>query len=373
MLSSLSGILLTAVVFITIITVSVVIHELAHYFNARSVGVPVRAFSVGMGPIIWRKQWRGTEWRLSLLPLGGYVDLKGLAPEQGEDGELYYPDEGFMKKNFLQKFWVLIGGVIANFILAILLISVAVTAAPNSNGRYFVTGETPQSWGVALQEVMPDSPAERLGIQPGDIVLSVNGVQDPNMEEFRDVVQNASELSLVLQRDGEEVTVQTPWPPEGAESPLLGVGLIPLEVGELPPISYGTALVETTTFLARIVPESITGIVGGFGSALSGQRSENVAGPVGIVTMTGQAARSGLIPVLFFAGIINFSLALFNALPVPGLDGGRILLSGVVALRGKPFKPGQEEFVNFLGIAFLMFFVVLITFGEVGDLIGIGQ
>ncbi len=88
--------------------------------------------------------------------------------------------------------------------------------------------------------------------------------------------------------------------------------------------------------------------------------------------MTGQAARSGLIPVLFFAGIINFSLGLFNALPIPGLDGGRILLSAIVALRGKPFKPGQEEFVNFLGIAFLMFFVVLITFGEVGDLLGIG-
>ena len=373
MLSSLSGILLTAVVFIVIITVSVVIHELAHYFNARSVGVPVRAFSVGMGPIIWRKQWRGTEWRLSALPLGGYVDLQGLAPEQDENGELYYPDEGFMRKSFLQKFWVLIGGVLANFILAILLIATAITATPGSNGRYFITGETPERTGVVFQEVVPDSPAERLGIQPGDLVISVNGVENPDAERVRQEIQTASELAFVLERSGERVNVRTPWPPEGAEQPLMGVGLGLTPLGTPPPLSYGAALVKTTGFLARIVPESVTGFVSGFGSALSGQRSETVAGPVGIVAATGQAARGGLIPVLFFAGIINFSLGLFNALPIPGLDGGRILLSAVVALRGKPFKPGQEEFVNFLGIAFLMFFVVLITFGEVGDLIGIGQ
>ena len=200
MLSSLSGILLTAVVFLIIITVSVVLHELAHYFNARSVGVPVRAFSVGMGPIIWRKQWRGTEWRVSLLPLGGYVDLKGLAPEQGEDGELYYADEGFMKKNFWEKTWVLIGGVITNFILAIFLIAIAITAAPNSNFRSAITGEVPQNSGAVFEEVMPNSPAERLGIQPGDVVTSINGVQNPDIEQVRNQIQSASELSFVLER-----------------------------------------------------------------------------------------------------------------------------------------------------------------------------
>ena len=88
-----------------------------------------------------------------------------------------------------------------------------------------------------------------------------------------------------------------------------------------------------------------------------------------MVGIASQAAQSGWVAILTFAGIINFSLALFNLLPIPGLDGGRIVVAAVVALRGRPFKPGQEEFVNFVGFALLMLFVVLITFGEVGDLL----
>lgn len=363
--------MLTLVVFLVILTVSVVVHELAHYFNARSVGVPVRAFSVGMGPVLLRKRWRGTEWRLSLLPLGGYVDLQGLTPEQAEDGTLRYPDDGFMQKNFWQKTWVLIGGVIANFILAVLLLASVVTLAPNSSIRQAVTGESVET-GVVFSEVIPDSPAVRFGIQPGDIVLSINGVQNPSVEAVQEVIRTASELNLLLRRGNEQVRVREPWPPADTEgAPMLGVGLGlgPLEAVDLPPVALGNALVSTTGFLVRVVPESVAGFVRAFGQTFAGQRSEGVVGPVGMVGLAGQAAQGGFLAVLTFAGLINFSLALFNLLPIPGLDGGRILLSAVVALRGRPFKPGQEEFVNFLGIALLMLFVVLVSFGEVGDLI----
>jgi len=361
--------MVTAVVFLLILTVSVVVHELAHYFNAKMVGVPVRAFSVGMGPVLLRKRWRGTEWRLSLLPLGGYVDLQGLAPEQGEDGELRYPDEGFMQKSFLEKFWVLVGGVLANFILAVLLIATVVTAAPNSQVRALVTGVTPEESGAVFQDVMPDTPAQALGIRPGDVVLEINGVPNPDRSEVQRVIRNASELNLVLERNGRRVEVNSPWPTaEAGEPPVLGVIIAPLEVQELPPVPFGSALLETTDFLVRVVPEYVAGIVRGFGQTFAGQRSEEIVGPIGIVSLTGQAVQGGFLSVLFFAGFINFALALFNILPIPGLDGGRILLAAVVALRGKPFKPGQEEFVNFLGIAFLMLFLVLITFGELGEL-----
>lgn len=363
--------MLTAIVFLVILTVSVVVHELAHYFNARMVGVPVRAFSVGMGPILLRKKWRGTEWRLSLLPLGGYVDLKGLAPEQAEDGTLRYPEEGFMQKSFLQKTWVLIGGVIANFILAVLLIASVMTLEPNTPVRYLVAGETPVVEGTVFAEVIEGSAAEALGIRAGDRVLSLNGLESPLPDAVQEEIRTADGLEFVLERNGEQVVIETPWPPQGveagAERPLLGVS-ITAAFDPLPPLSFPNAVAQSASFFVRVVPETVAGIARGFGQTFAGQRSEELVGPVGIVGLAGEAARGGLIPILTFAGIINFSLALFNALPIPGLDGGRILLSAVVALRGRPFKPGQEEFVNFLGLAFLMLFVVLISFGEIGDL-----
>lgn len=361
--------MLTAVVFLVILTVSVVVHELAHYFNARMVGVPVRAFSVGMGPILLRRRWRGTEWRLSLLPLGGYVDLKGLAPEQAEDGTLRYPEEGFMQKSFLQKTWVLIGGVIANFILAVLLMATVLTAAPNSAYRTLITGEVPDESGTVFQEVFPDTPAAALGIRAGDRVVEINGVTNPSRNDVQQQTRTATSLELVLERGGERIRVQSDWPPPDAgDPPRLGVALAPVEISPLPPLSFPGAVAQSASFFVRVVPETVAGIARGFGQTFAGQRSQEIVGPVGIVGLAGEAARGGLIPILTFAAIINFSLALFNALPIPGLDGGRILLSAVVALRGRPFKPGQEEFVNFLGLAFLMLFVVLISFGEIGDL-----
>lgn len=364
--------LLTLIVFLLILTVSVVVHELAHYFNAKSVGVPVRAFSVGMGPVLWRRRWRGTEWRISALPLGGYVDLEGMVPEEAGDGTMRYPTTGFASKTFWQKAWVLVGGVIANFILAVLLLAAVVTAAPNSPARALIEGVTPQTTGAVFPSIEPDSAAEGFGLQAGDRVVRLNGIEDPSVEQVTEQIQTADRLDLTVRREGQLVRVQEPWPPAGvAGEPLLGVRIAPAEVEplDLPPIGFGTAVLETTGFLFRIVPESVSGFFRAFGQTFAGQRSQEVAGPVGMVGMANQAVQSGWVSILTFAGIINFSLAVFNLLPIPGLDGGRILFAAVTALRGRPFKPGQEEFVNFLGLALLLLFVVLVSFGEITDLI----
>src|SRR5690554_3398670 len=146
--------MLTAITFALILTSAVVVHELAHYFNARSVGVEVRAFSVGIGPVLARKRWRGTEWRLSLLPLGGYVDLPGMAPKVGENGELQHADEGMAKKGLAAKLWVLIGGVIANYALGCILIAWAVSMQP----AYYelISGQPVAVHGSSIELVSPD-------------------------------------------------------------------------------------------------------------------------------------------------------------------------------------------------------------------------
>lgn len=357
--------MLTALVFLAILTTAVTIHELAHFFNAKSVGLEVRAFSVGMGPVVWRKVWRGTEWRVSLLPLGGYVDIPGMAPKQDELGNLQHPDEGFATRTLPQKLWVLVGGVLANFALAILLMSVVLTNDPLTRVNMLELDVPLQT---EIGGVLAGSPGESLGLAAGDRVLAVNGTDNPSVQQLIDTIQSANGLELTLLRDGEVLRLTTDWPPFGVEVPRLGVniGAVPTELPPNP--SFVRAVGESSAFLIRFVPEAVRGFVRGFGAVLTGQKSEDVAGPVQLVNITSQAARAGFIPVLFIAALINFSLAIFNLLPIPGLDGGRMLLAAIVALRGRPFKPGQEEFIHFLGFMAILAFMVLITFNEVSGL-----
>jgi len=359
--------MLTAVVFLLILTTAVVIHELAHYWNAKSVGLEVRAFSVGMGPVIWRKMWNGTEWRLSLLPIGGYVDIPGMAPKQDDLGNLSHPNEGFATRTLPQKLWVLVGGVLANYILAIFLLSIVITAQPNF--RQLTSGIEPQSYGAQIVGVVEESVAQSIGLEANDTIRSINGLTDPNYTQVTEVIQTAQdELVLEVIRNGETVEVSTEWPPEGVETPLLGIQVAPLEVEDLPSVNYAQALGESAAFSARIVPESLSSFARGIGATFTGRQAEDIAGPVRLVGLTRDAAQAGLIPVLLLAALINFSLAIFNLLPIPGLDGGRMLLATIVAARGKPFEPGREEFIHFLGFVAILAFIVLITFNEVSGL-----
>ncbi len=360
--------MLTALVFLVILTTAVMVHELAHYFNAKSVGLEVRAFSVGMGPVVWRRLWRGTEWRVSLLPLGGYVDIPGMAPKQDDAGQLQHPDEGFATRTLPQKLWVLVGGVVANYLLAIILLATAITAQPNY--RSMTSGLPVQTYGARVVGVVDGSLAEAVGVQSGDVIATINSVQDPTYDKVTDVIRSAQdELTLTLSRDGRKLEVVTPWPPADAgETPLFGIQVGPVEVATLPSVNFVQALGESNTFLIRFVPEAVRGFVQGFGAVLTGQKTEDVAGPVKLVGVTREATQTGFVSVLFLAALINFSLAIFNLLPIPGLDGGRMLLATIVSLRGKPFKPGQEEFIHFLGFMAILAFMVLITFNEVSGL-----
>lgn len=360
--------MLTAVTILGILTISVVIHELAHFFAAKSVGVPVRAFSVGMGPVLLRHTWRGTEWRVSLLPLGGYVDLPGLAAEVGDDGELREATEGLARKNIWQKLWVLSAGVIANYLLAVLLFATVTTA--DSSYRAVFAGTKIQG-ATQIVEALEGSEAERLGIEAGDIILRINEVELPTPEALAAEVGQDGSLEIVIERGEEILTLNTIWAPDpnpDGSRPLFGVSSAFVLTETPPPVSFPRAVWEASGTLVRVVPEAVAGFVRGVGSTFTGTQTEDLVGPVGMVNLAGQAARAGLLQVLLFAGIINFSLAVFNLLPIPALDGGRMLLASIIAIRGKPFRPGQEEFIHFVGFVALMAFFVLITLNELGDL-----
>lgn len=357
--------MLTALVFLAILMTAVLVHELAHYLNARSVGVPVRAFSIGFGPVLWRRQWRGTEWRIALLPLGGYVDLPGMAPKVAEDGTIEHPDEGMALKTLPEKLWVLTGGVIANFILGVLLVTAAVLLEPGF--REITTGTPPEMSGSRIAVVAPQSVAASLGLQSGDEIERINALIEPSPDQVVAEIRSAEALELILRRGEEQIRVSTPWPPAGTdERPLLGIQITPTSVER---VGFAQALGESAWFGLRIIPDMVRGFVRGFGGALTGGGGEDVAGPVGIVTMVNRSLSIGLAPVLMLAAVINLSLAVFNLLPIPGLDGGRMLLATVAAIRRKPFRPGQEEAIHFFGVMAVLAMIVLITFNELSGLL----
>ena len=356
--------MLTALVFLIILMSAVLVHELAHYLNARSVGVPVRAFSIGFGPVIWRGTWAGTEWRIALLPLGGYVDLPGMAPKVDAEGNLQHPDEGMARKGLVEKIWVLIGGVIANFVLGVVLVSAAIGLQPGY--REITTGVPPAVSGSHIAAVIDGSAAATLGLQPGDELVELNGISEPSPAQVVAEIRQANWLELTVERAGERLVLVTPWPPDGAEGPpLLGIQLSPINVETVGALQV---LAESVWFGLRIIPDMVRGFARGFGGALTGRSNEEVAGPVGIVSLVNQSIRIGLAPVLMLAAVINLSLAVFNLLPIPGLDGGRMLLAIVAAVRGRPFRPGQEETIHFFGVMAVLAMIVLITFNELSGI-----
>ncbi len=362
--------MITAIIFLLILTTAVMVHEAAHYLSAKSVGVPVRAFSIGMGPVIFKKQWRDTEWRISLLPLGGYVDIPSMGAKADEDGNYEYYEDGFTTKKLWEKLFILVAGVVANYLLFIILLSTVITIVPNY--RSLTSGLVAENSGAIVDGIMEGYTAEALGIEAGDIFLEINGIKDPNASQVSQSIRDASPKLLITFKRGEKtINIASPWPPElkeGQERPLLGVQIAPLVVKDLPKINFFQAIAETVVFSFKVVPDVVKGFVKGFASALSAKQSEDIAGPVGIVKMVDSARKVGIIPVLALAAFINLSLGVFNLLPIPGLDGGRMVLATITSLRGKPLPPGREEFIHFIGFMSVIVLMLLITFKELGGL-----
>lgn len=349
--------------FLVVVNIAVFIHELAHYAAARMQGVEVRAFSIGMGPILWRRHWRGTQWRVSALPIGGYVDIDGLAAMPGPDGQLIPPTTGMARLSWLGKVWILFAGPLSNIVLAVILMTAYLA------GR----GETAAVPGpVRLERIVFNSPAEKAGLQAGDTIVSVNGKTVTDALEVRSSLQQDGPKTLVIERSGQRQNIQFEWSPapdaDGCR-PLFGVQFAQPKTTSMP-LPVGTAFTQASSELLGGIPQTVVAITRGIGQTFTLQQStrcnpRQITGPVGTIGILDQFIRMGVWGLVFFSAIINLSLGVFNLLPIPGLDGGRILLSTIIAIRRKPFAPGQEEFINFIGFTFVLAFIGLVWIQDI--------
>ncbi len=349
---------------IIIIGIATFLHELAHYALARWQGVAVQSFSVGMGPVLFRKKWKDTEWRLSLLPIGGYVEIDGMAPATAADGTPIQATHGYAGLKPWGKIAILLAGPVMNLVVAIVLM----TTMFSSQGM-------PAPDRAKIESVLDNSKAQQLGLQAGDVVTAIDGKTIPQTvtidnkmaagwELLRDTLTKVGPHTFSIERAGTTKEISFPWQPTIAgKRQLLGIRYGPDVQPASVPVAFSAALTTTAEALPQVL-KSFGGLFQRF-FTFDFSRDENVSGPIGTAEVVSRAAALSPWALVQVGILLNLSLAFFNLLPIPGLDGGRILLVLVGALRGRPLTFAQENAINFAGFAFVMLLTAFVVVRDV--------
>jgi regulator of sigma E protease len=347
--------------FLFTLTIIVFFHELGHFLVARWCGIRVLVFSMGFGPEVAGFDDRhGTRWKISLIPLGGYVKFFG------DDNEASVPDpailaamseeerrHSFFGQSVGRRAAVVVAGPLTNFLLAIIVFA----------GVFMVFGKPTAIPRVASVE--PNSAAAAAGFQPGDLVTAIDGRSIDNFVDMQRIVGFAGghSLSIVVDRGGIPVTL-TATPEIKNNRGVLGVtrsnqpGDVKVEsVGALDAVKLGA---DKTWFIVETTLSYIRDVFVGRQSA------DQIGGPIGIARISGQVAELGWGALFDFIGVISVSIGLLNLFPIPLLDGGHLLFYFVEAIRGRPLSERAQEVGFRIGLAIV---VMLMIFATVNDIL----
>ncbi len=348
--------------FLLVLTPIVFFHELGHFWVARRFGVFVEKFSIGFGREVfgWNDS-HGTRWSVSLLPLGGYVKMFG-QNDTGPDGvnveALTEEKRGgaFPEKTVAQRFAIVVAGPLANFLLSIVLFA----------GVFAFVGQS-QTLPEATV-VHEGSAAERGGILPGDVIVAIDGSPIGAFDELRFAVSTSPGVSMEFEIDRRserlflEIVPDTVLQDDGFGNER-EVGRLGVQTDKVvfERVAVGEAIVagidETYMWCVRIFDF--------LGKILSGvQSSRDLAGPLGILQMSGSVAEHGIANLVMFMAILSVNLGLINLFPVPMLDGGHLVFYIIEALRGRPLSDRAQEYGFFVGLGLVGALFLFVTFND---------
>ena len=386
----------TLIATIVLLGVLIFIHELGHYLAARSIGVKVERFSVGYpprlmtltsipngwefrfffyhrndkgkiewGPLISKtisvsgRKGTGTEYCFAVIPFGGYVKVAGVIDESMDINIEHKPDE-LMSKSKWKQIWFMSAGVIMNTVLAFVIF----TGLSNHTGKPVISKEP------VIKELLPGLPADMAGLKSGDIIKAIEGNR---IKEWNDLTTEIhkrpnQEISLSYSRNGEvaAIILETSFQINPTSGDTVGViGVYPNI--EYKPVSFSESIKMGTNATAR-----------GFGMIIlsirmltSGQASiKELGGPIMIAQLAGETAKAGWIPFLSLMALISCNLAFLNILPIPGLDGGHILITVIEGIIRRPLTIKMRMTIQQIGMVMLLMLMITVIVNDIGRLFG---
>lgn len=342
-------IVITVVSTLLILTALIVVHELGHYFVAKKRGIAVSEFAIGFGPRLIKWHRGETEFSIRPIFIGGFVKFADDMEKEPQPGD-------FRSASLKSRFLTILAGPVMNVIFALVIAAVILTAFGDSQ--------------PVVAEVQPDTPAAEAGLMPGDVIKKWNGVTVDFSYDMQDVAdaKNDASVPLVVERDGQKYSYDIPYAEMTDKN-----GDTVNAIG----ISYAMEEKSFNFFEAlglsfKWIYMQMKAILVTLGKLIFlGQGVENVAGIVGTAAVVGTAVQSlnGEFILLLIA-LISVNLAIMNLLPIPALDGGKIIMYIVEGVRRKPAPEKLESALNFIGFALLMGLAVFLVFQDVGRLMG---
>jgi regulator of sigma E protease len=355
--------------FLFVLTIVVFFHELGHFLVARWCGVKVLVFSIGFGPeIVGFNDRKGTRWKISAIPLGGYVKFFG------DDTAASTPDpeaiaamapaerrQSFHHQPVAGRAAIVAAGPIANFLLAIVIFA----------GIFMFYGK--QNTTPRVDAVQPDSVAAAAGFKPGDLVVSINGQKIENFTDMQRLVSISAgqTLAVEIERDGKrQVLTAVPALQERKDNfgntlrlGVLGISrsMAPedLKLDPVPPLAAIGLGVKETWFVVERTLSYLGGVVVGRESA------DQLGGPIRIAQVSGQVATGGIVPLVHLAAVLSVSIGLLNLFPIPLLDGGHLLFYAIEAIRGRPLSERAQEFGFRIGLTLVLMLMIFATFNDI--------
>ena len=354
--------------FLFVLTLVVFFHELSHFLVARRCGVRVLVFSIGFGPELFGFNDRhGTRWKVSAIPLGGYVKFFG------DENAASVPDpaalaamseeerrHSFVHQPVARRAAIVVAGPLANFVLAI-----AIFAA-----LFMVFGKPSTS--ARVDAIQPGSAAEAAGFKPGDLVLAINGRPIESFPDMQQIVSTSAGEALEFEVDRGGLKVALKATPTLRESKdrfgnvhrigVLGITRSPSpEDTHFQPVGPVKALelgVQRTWFVVERTLSYIGGVISGREAA------DQLGGPIRIAQVSGQVATEGLASLFSLAAVLSVSIGLLNLFPVPLLDGGHLLFYGIEAVRGRPLSERAQEVGFRIGLAIVVMLMIFATYND---------